>query len=76
MKIRKVISCILLISVIFGSINVFSPTKAFAAENVIHVAKNYNGQFVDTENLKNSLQGHLLQGQVWYIITSNINRCI
>ncbi|MDF2514023.1 MAG: hypothetical protein K0S04_3889 [Herbinix sp.] len=65
MKIRRIISCILIITIVFGSIAILSPTKAFAVDNVINVVRDNNGHFIGTKDVKKSIQGYLLQGQVY-----------
>ena len=64
-KIRRAISSILMVAIVFSSITDFSPVKASATENVIYVTKNSVGQFVNTKDVKYALEGRLLQGQVY-----------
>lgn len=65
MKLRKLISSVLIATLAVGSISTFSTAKVFASENVINVTKNNNGQFIDSTSSKNSLKARLVQGEVY-----------
>ena len=65
MKIRKVISCILMTAVVVTSTNTLSSTRTLAAHNTINVVKDNNGQFVDSKDSKNSIKAQLIQGEVY-----------
>lgn len=65
MRISKIVSCLLIMALVVGSLTSYSPKKALADEKEINIAKNNNGQYVNAKDEKNSLKGHLVQGDVY-----------